>query len=134
MGACGCGDFSGDLTFPAPDGDMYVLDLYHGCEDCDASAGVVLYRFTREEAGRWGIEKDRKPLDVPKDGIGIPVLDANVLRRLVAKEVNAGLAEYISDAIADGMRAHFRDASWKTYSGWKKERERHAKRGGGAPR
>lgn len=125
MGACGCGDFSGDLVFPAPDGDVYVLDVYPGCADCDAPAGVVLHRFTREEAERWGVA-GRKPLEIGQDGTGIPVMDASVLRRFLVKEVTDGLTEYAKEVVADGLRGHFRDAALKTYAGWEKQRQKRA--------
>lgn len=44
MGACGCGDFNGGLRFPGPKGIVYVLEIYRGCADCDAPAGIKLTR------------------------------------------------------------------------------------------
>lgn len=60
MGACGCGDFRGDFRFPAPDGDIYVLDMYSGCRDCHTPAGIVVYRFTKDqtEAAIKALESD----------------------------------------------------------------------------
>lgn len=132
MGECGCGNFSGDLTFPAPDGDVYVLDVYTGCADCGTPAGVILHRFTRKQAATWGVE-GREPLPVSEEGTGVPVMDMEILRRLMAKEVPAAsewkafkgcpLDDMCRDVIADGLRAHFSDAAWKTYAQWRARRE-----------
>ena len=125
MGACGCGDFSGDITFPAPDGEVYVLDVYPGCEDCETPAGVVLYRFTPDEAKRWGLE-GAKPLKIGEEGTGIPVLDPDPLREMMTKEAASGVSELVAEIVADGLRNHFREAAMKTFEAWRKKRARPA--------
>lgn len=123
MGACGCGDFRGDLRFPGPGGDVYVIDLYHGCDYCGTPAGIVLHRFTPDEAVRWGVDQ-AETLDVTQDGVGVPVMDPEIMRRLMVKEAASEMKEAIDDVLNDVIRRGFRDASWKTQSEWAKARSR----------
>ncbi len=53
MGACGCGDYSGGLKFPGPDGTVYTLAIYYGCRDCENPAGVVIHRWCDDEDADW---------------------------------------------------------------------------------
>ncbi len=58
MGSCGCGDFSGGLRFPGPDGVVYVLEVYLGCDGCHTPAGVVIHRHLPTAEQRFWFEHE----------------------------------------------------------------------------
>lgn len=60
MGACGCGDYQPFAKFDGPPGFVYTLSFYTGCDDCDTPAGLIVTRFSEEEAKDWDV------LDLPE--------------------------------------------------------------------
>lgn len=56
MGQCGCGDFYPQFTLPGPDGSVYALQLFNGCHDCRAPAGIVINKLSGEQLDMWEIE------------------------------------------------------------------------------
>jgi len=55
MGQCGCADFAGEFTLPAPDGGLYVFWRYASCEYCDTPAGVVVCLLrSGDDIETWG--------------------------------------------------------------------------------
>lgn len=129
MGECGCGDFVGDFKFPGPGKDIYVLDVYPGCRDCDTPAGIVIYRFTPKEAGEWGCERVEK-LDISSIGTGIPVLDPNILKKKMRAFAEPVKEEYDADGLVqDAVDDCFIESSRATFDEWLKEREKHRKAG-----
>jgi len=45
MGECGCSEGIVIGTFQGPNKSIYVLHLYPGCRDCDASPGVFIRKY-----------------------------------------------------------------------------------------
>lgn len=56
MGECGCGNFYPEFKFPGPDGSVYALQVYRGCEGCQTPVGVIISRLTGEEIEEWDVE------------------------------------------------------------------------------
>jgi len=114
MGSCGCGDFVGDWRIPGPGKDVYVLEVYPGCQDCGTAAGVTLYQFTPAEARTWGVEEiPGLPLDA--GGLALAVLDPKVLAKLMAKWAKPNVSEYDADGLVhDAVSACFKDAVRET--------------------
>jgi hypothetical protein len=52
MGACGCGDFGGGLSFPGPKGSTYVLEFQQHCADCEAPMGMRILKVPA--TNDWG--------------------------------------------------------------------------------
>jgi len=123
MGSCGCGDTRADFRFPAPGGDVYVLDIYDSCADCQTPAGIVLYRMTKRQAEFWDA-KSAAPLDVTEEGVLVPLVDPAVLARLMGAWAKPVRDEYDADGLcADAVEAVFRDAVAETVETWRKRRE-----------
>lgn len=53
MGTCGCGDFYPDFKFEGPDGSLYTLQIYRGCEGCQTPMGVIISRLDGDEIEEW---------------------------------------------------------------------------------
>ena len=85
MGACGCGDYQGEFQFPGPDGSIYSLAIYPGCDDCDQGPGIVIHRHVTEQGKvSWGA-RDQLALPFHEFGDGdgeaaVPILDLDALR------------------------------------------------------
>lgn len=77
MGQCGCGDFYPEFTLPGPDGSLYAIELFSGCHDCHAPAGVHIAKLSGEQIGEWEAEY-------------IPKLELHPLNPVMDKEVEKG--------------------------------------------
>lgn len=77
MGQCGCADFCGEFTLPAPDGGMYVFGRYAPCEGCGTPAGIVVYKFGMDEIEMWHA-RDLPQLNIDVERL-IPVLSVESL-------------------------------------------------------
>lgn len=53
MGQCGCGNFNGEFTLPAPNGGLYAFWRYRPCEYCDTPAGIVVCYVPHTEIDSW---------------------------------------------------------------------------------
>lgn len=110
MGQCGCSDFNPVGKIPGPNDDCYVLQIYPGCQQCNAAAGVIIYQMTEKELNDdWG-EVDLPKLRISPNGLGIPVLHFNS----VAKEMVDSLADWVADL----QDFNFRQAVHKTAINW----------------
>lgn len=56
MGQCGCGDFKPNFKLPGPNGSVYCIELFSGCHDCRAPAGVVIEKLSGEELITWDVQ------------------------------------------------------------------------------
>lgn len=118
MCECACGNIEGQLRFPAPDGDVYILDIYPGCRDCDTPAGVTIYRFTQAEVAEWHVG-DARPLRVDNAGAAVSVIGARVLAETMLSWLRAVDGEYEAEgAIEDGVDECFYTAARKTIAEW----------------
>ena len=64
MGACGCGDFRPFAQMPGPEGAVYAVEFYPGCDDCEVPIGFIVHRFTEAEAATWDVlELPQLPFD-----------------------------------------------------------------------
>lgn len=92
MGECGCGVFAPDFRFPAPDGDVYLLQILAPCVGCETTVGLVVQRMTRATARKRHGRVQRLPLraiyyDKGAAEAVVPVLDADLLRTALAQWV-----------------------------------------------
>jgi len=80
MGTCGCGDFYPDFKFEGPEGSLYALQIYRGCEGCQTPVGVIISRLDgREEIESWDADSlPELPFDVLSESYRerlLPVVD-----------------------------------------------------------
>jgi hypothetical protein len=119
MCQCGCGDFAADYQLPGPDGVVYTLRMFRGCDNCRIPAGVVVGRFTAEEAPRW--HADRLPaLDLSGDCDErlLPVLDPEKLKKRMVQFAKANGTEYDPDGLVEDAVDHtFSEAVMETMNG-----------------
>jgi hypothetical protein len=57
MGSCGCGDYAGEFKLPGPDGSVYVIQRYAGCNYCMSPAGVIVYKMLLLDGDPWETSK-----------------------------------------------------------------------------
>lgn len=89
MGQCGCGDFAGEFTLPAPDG-LYVFWRYAPCDGCGTPAGLVVCHLrTEEDIELWSAGRLPK-LTLQTERL-IPVLMPDALAQVEAKTSIADL-------------------------------------------
>lgn len=67
MGQCGCGDMNPIAQYELPDGNLLVVDEYHGCRDCETPIGYTLHLFTPEEGKNWIFDP---PVKILPDELG----------------------------------------------------------------
>ncbi len=92
---CPCSDFAPSFQLPGPDGAVYAVEIYVGCEACGTGPGVALHRFDDRKAARdWSVpELPRLTFDVG-DGVAfLQVLDPDKLRE--------GLKEWLGEVDED---------------------------------
>jgi hypothetical protein len=117
MCECGCANIIGHLRFPAPDGDVYILDFYPGCRDCDTAAGITIYRFTPAETEEWHVT-DAKPVNVDNTGFPLSVVSPRLLSDAMTKWLGSNDDYDAEGAIQDGIAECFYDAARKTFDEW----------------
>ncbi len=88
MGACGCGEWDPSAKLPGPDGTFYVLQVYRGCEHCNADASVIITKMTPDELALWESNvPDLEPRWTSPDGAVVesvlPVVDVNDLATML---------------------------------------------------
>lgn len=124
MGACGCGDYHGGLKFPGPRGVVYTIEIYPGCSDCDAPAGVTLHRFVGKEDVEWHDHDEPVPFynytgNVTEKESGtysFPLLYPNAVRKQLYKLLEGASIKTdgdefsFKDYVEDGCRDEFDDA------------------------
>jgi len=120
------------MRFPAPNGDVYILDTYEGCRECGTAAGVTLYRFTTAEAAEWCVD-DASILPVDNMGTGVSVVDPRILKQMMLEWLAGYGGEYDAEgAIQDGIDECFLAAAMKTVGEWDKHDRRRAEEGDAA--
>lgn len=87
MGECGCSAVHPRWKLPAPDGGWYAIEVYTGCEYCDAPAGVVIYRTGFDiDAGLSTEFAELEEAEFHHGEFGVPVIHQRhvfeVLKRL----------------------------------------------------
>ena len=123
MGACGCGDYQPMFRVPGPDGIMYALEVYAGCEYCSTGPGVMIHRHG--ETGRRDWDVDQLPelpfhdLGAPEGQFAMPILSWEAIRKrfiplAVEDEDEAQLI--VDDMLREGLRFAVGD----TLDEWKK--------------
>ncbi len=108
MGACGCGDFRGDVKFKGPDGTWYILKLYPSCIYCDTPAGITLYKFSEEEMKDWAAD-ELPEIDIPYVGKGFEVIHPRILREHLIE------AKLYEEDYGDDFYHEFQEAVWETH-------------------
>ena len=111
MGSCVCGDTNIDLQFPGPDGIVYAIQTYGGCEHCGTPAGVIVYRFdtTRADVSDFWYRHAPEPnwRIYPGQSVhgdfAIPVLDFDAVADL-AKQERGKVRDWIEDELVERMR------------------------------
>lgn len=124
MGACGCGDYHGGLKFLGPRGVVYTIEIYPGCSDCSAPAGITLHRFADKEDIDWHEHDEPVPFynyegkvtDKGSATYSIPLLDPNAVRKQLhqlftgATIATDGDEFSFKDYVEDGCRDEFDEA------------------------
>lgn len=121
MGSCNCADYDGIARLPGPDGCVYVLQIYHGCEGCDTGPGVMLHRMSKREAETWDADDlPVVPFDAGDwDSVLIPVVDHDKLQaRLNAFNDEHGADYDLDGFIHDAASEALRDACSDTVAEW----------------
>ena len=127
MGACGCGDYSADYQFPGPDGIVYALAIFAGCEDCGLGPGVIIHRHGERSRRDWDVDHlPQAPFhEVESDyaELAVPLLS---LEKARARFIPLMLGERDEAEITvnDMLREGLRPAVWDTLSEWKKNKEK----------
>lgn len=80
MCECGCGELRPFGKFPAPNGQVYVLEIYPGCGDCGVGPGVSVHRFTKKQLSEMG-EMSDLPWRADRPECAIPVIDLAAFRK-----------------------------------------------------
>lgn len=108
MGQCGCGDFNATHRLPGPAGFVYAFQVHAGCNNgCNVPAGVVVYRFSEEEAKHWGVhELPEMRLDGDCDSSLVRVLDATKLKAHLVEFAKKHGAEYDPDGLVQDAVDH----------------------------
>lgn len=104
MGACGCGDYVGEFTFPGPGDTVYSLAIYLGCIGCDQGPGITIHRHATEQGRQsWGVA-EQAPLVFHDFGDGdgdacVPVLGLDTFRAIGKKIAHEepDMADIITD-------------------------------------
>ena len=78
MGSCGGGDAGGEFKLPGPDGSVYVVQRYAGCQECRSPAGVVIYKMLLLDGDAWGA-REIPDLALGQDGGGDTDGDGEIL-------------------------------------------------------
>lgn len=111
MCQCGCATFDPIAKLKAPNKKWYIIQIYSGCVDCNADAGVILYEMTNNELKEdWGIE-DLPELSIPNIGLLIPVVGIDSFKR--------GLIEAFEVDLEELNESSFRNAVWYVRNKWK---------------
>ena len=115
MGQCGCGNYGGEFRLPGPGKDIYVIEFYGGCKDCDTPAGIVLYRMNEQEQAQWGA-LDLPELDMKNWDAGrlLPVMHLSDLQGRLQGYLETVVEEISSEEMT-------REAAFDTWSKWRKD-------------
>lgn len=108
MGSCGCGDTQIHYQLPGPDGSIYGLEFYPGCDSCMNGPALTLHCFgDYEEAKGWsfgGQELDLASHLADDERYQyvcdhIPFMSTDVLDEVVEEQY-----EYLPDCYTEQMR------------------------------
>ena len=130
MGACACGEFCGIARFPGPKNTWYVLGIYQGCSECHTDAGLVLYRFEKDQQDMWEVEESRR-LNVQHRGLPewqpeaegyIPVVDEGEVRRVLVEKSREHWEDYhsLDPFLQDHLKAALLDGAFVGMEKWAK--------------
>jgi len=91
MGTCGCGDYGASLRLPGPDGVVYAIAFYRGCNYCDAPPGVIVHRHSTKDAALWGVnslpEPDWHVFSADSAEAAFPAVDFKTLKALLTEQI-----------------------------------------------
>lgn len=128
MGACGCGDYSADYQFPGPDGTVYALAIFTGCEECDLGPGVILHQHGERSRRDWDVDHlpsapfHRVESDYAE--LAIPILDLEKARARFIPFL-LGDQDEAKITVDDMLREGLRPAVWDTLSEWQKNKNKN---------
>jgi hypothetical protein len=134
MCECGCGNTEPDWRLPGPDGITYAIQVYPSCSDCGTPAGLIVYRFTAEEARSWGVN-DCLELPIHPYMRGsvfgdcrIPIVHPRLLKKKLVELMRNVPEEYDPDGyLEDSFDEAFADAVAETFEEWKRGGELRGK-------
>lgn len=118
--SCGCGDFNPSLKFKGPNGQVYALELFNGCEDCGTSVGVIVYCL--EEAAAVARQLHELPdLQFSTGGTEyteamVKVLDAELLGKKLlelVEEYEVDDPTVVPELVEEGLRDALCDSQAK---------------------
>lgn len=87
MGQCGCGDHHADYKFEGPDGVLYAVGVYTGCEGCDTPAGVTLYRHAQPDR-EWSDDCPALDFGAFMGDAPIAIIDLRQLQTFLRKAID----------------------------------------------
>jgi hypothetical protein len=131
MGECGCGGSFGDFHFPGPDGTLYTLEVYEGCETCETPLGVALSRYTKHApSGDLACVEalPEAPWNI-RDEVPLPLLDLDIVRSQLGEYLLAGIhevpseeldQEFVEDLLKEAFREMFREMLHASRVKWEK--------------
>lgn len=111
MGDCGCGDGIEEYAFPGPGDDIYTIGRFIGCEQCKATA-IIVVRLADEQRD-WA--KHLPPLpEAWFGGAVLPLIDIDRLRQLLVERCRLGPDDddyrTLDDALHDQLRGAVQEA------------------------
>lgn len=129
MGQCGCADFIGEFTLPAPDGGLYVFWRYAPCNDCKTPAGLVVCHLDAKDIKDWDADKLPR-LAIDSERL-IPVVSAESLAAVFAGvliedlyddgEGYKTLEDYLSDVGYEQLGEAMSSSDVGEWGDWKPE-------------
>lgn len=127
MGSCGCGDFQGEFTLPAPNGGLYVFWRYHPCDYCKTPAGIVVSLVKKEDIPLWEANEIPKlKLNSTNPERLIPVFSVESFSKVMGEYLNDFSKEDISSFkdiieydVYDLLRDIMYDKSDEEWGNWK---------------
>jgi hypothetical protein len=105
MGECGCGSDIEEYAFPGPDGDVYTIGRFIGCEQCQGTA-IVIVRLADEQRD-WAKHLPPMP-EAWFGGAVLPLIDVDKLHKLLVERCTFGSDDddyrTLDDALHDQLR------------------------------
>lgn len=90
MGECGCSGFAPQFQMPGPNGTIYAIRVYPGCDYCDAPVGIDIDRLDEKAQREWmadGLTPPLKfhPVCEGMENAALPVVHPSILERRLAE-------------------------------------------------